>query len=60
MPVDYAGKGLVICINGEYVLEFLEACSKPTITVKIRDESSAMLLEEGDDHVAVIMPMKGR
>ncbi len=60
LPMEFSGAEMTICVNGEYVLDFLEACTGASITCSLKDESSAMLLEEGDDHVAVIMPMRGR
>lgn len=61
VPAAYDGPPLKICVNGRYVLDYLEAAVHDAFTMALKDESSAMLLTEGnDDHVAVIMLMRGR
>lgn len=60
IKAEYDGVPLKICVNGEYVLDFLESSTAASITMRLKDESSAMRLEEGNDHLAVVMLMRGR
>ncbi len=62
VPVKYEGAEFIIRINGQYVIDFLEVCSASDVTIKSKDATSAVLFTEGaaEDHVAVIMPMRGR
>jgi len=61
MPAEYDGPPLKVCVNGRYVLDYLEAATQERFTMALKDESGAMLLTEGnDDHVGVIMLMRGR
>lgn len=57
MRVSYEGPPLKVCINGNYVLDFLKAASSPTITMTLKDVVGAALLTDGDDHIAVIMQL---
>ncbi len=59
MPVEYNGPPLKVCVNGEYVRDFLDVASQSTITIALKDANSAMLLTDSDDHLAVIMLMRG-
>lgn len=54
----YDGTPLKVCINGTYVLDFLNAALGQTITLALKDIRSAMLLTDGSDHIAVIMVMR--
>lgn len=56
--VNYDGTPLKVCINGAFVLDFLNAASGQTIVMKLNDANSPALLTDGDDHVGVIMLMK--
>jgi DNA polymerase-3 subunit beta len=57
--VSYEGPAVKGCINGDYVLDFLEVASHENVTIALKDESSAALLTDGEDHLAVIMLMRG-
>lgn len=58
--VAYAGPPITVCINGSYVLDFLNAMTGDTLTMALKDANSAALLTDGDDHVGVIMLMRGK
>ena len=49
---------LKVCVNGDYVLDFLEAASGAQVTLKFKDAKSAMLMLDGDDHVGVVMLLR--
>jgi DNA polymerase-3 subunit beta len=57
VAIGYEGVPLKVCVNGGYVLDFLDAAGD--VTISLKDERSAMLLTDGDDHVGVIMLMRG-
>jgi DNA polymerase III subunit beta len=54
----YDGAPLKVCVNGEYVLDFLQAASGASVTLKFKDAKSAMLLMDGEDNVGVIMLLR--
>lgn len=58
VPVNYDGQPLKVCINGNYVLDFLNAASEETVTLALKDAKAAALLTAGVDHVGVIMLMR--
>lgn len=58
LEVAYDGAPLKVLINGEAVLDFLNAADKPTIEIKLKDEKTAALLSSGADHISVIMLMR--
>jgi DNA polymerase-3 subunit beta len=59
LPVGYDGPALRVCINGSFVLDFLNEASGQTVTMAIKDANSAVLLTDGDDSLGVIMPIRG-
>lgn len=59
VQIGYDDRPLKICINGGYVLDFLNAAQGGTVTMTLKDEKSSALLMDGADHVAVIMLMRG-
>jgi DNA polymerase III subunit beta len=59
LPVAYGDRPVKICINGAFILDFLTVATERTITMALKDEVSAVLLTDGNDHLAVIMPMRG-
>lgn len=64
VPVAYEGPSFRICASGAYVLDFLEAAGGQSVTIMLKEPSSAgqqknaMLLMDGPDHLGVIMLMK--
>ena len=58
IAVDYEGLPLKVCVNGSYVLDFLNAALGQTITMALKDAKSAMLLTDGSDHICVVMLMR--
>lgn len=59
VPSQYGGAALKVCINGGYVLDFLDASSAETITLAFKDANSAVLLTDGEAHVGVVMLIRG-
>lgn len=60
VPLSYEGPPLKICINGKYVLDFLEVSTGNSIVFTLKDENSAALLTDGTDHIGVVMLMRDR
>jgi len=58
VSANYSGEPLKICINGEYVLDFLQAASSAAVTMAVKDATGASLWTDGPDHVCVIMLMR--
>jgi DNA polymerase III subunit beta len=62
LSVDYAGSGLQICFNAQYVLDFLSAVSTDVVSLDLKDEVSQAVMKpvgaEGYDYTYVIMPMR--
>lgn len=57
--VGYEGPSLKVSMNGDYILDFLNAASSETIILKLKDESTAAYFSDGEDHLEVIMLMRG-
>ena len=64
LAVDYAGDGVEICFNAQYVLDFLGAVNSDNVQLDFKDEmSQAVMRPVGDDdtgcvYTYVIMPMR--
>ncbi len=58
VAVKYAGPNLDGTVSGRFILDFLETSTSSSIVLKIKDGKSAMLFEDGDEAVTVIMPMR--
>ena len=58
VPVDYDGPALKVCVNGSYVLDFLEAASGQSVSISLKDAKNPMLLLDGPANLGVIMLMK--
>lgn len=58
VAAEYDGPLLKICLNGEYLVDFLEAAAQPRVTIALKEGGSTILLTDSDDYVAVIMLMK--
>jgi DNA polymerase-3 subunit beta len=62
LPVEYAGSGMQICFNAQYVLDFLSAVSTDVVSLELKDEVSQAVLRpvgaDGYDYTYVIMPMR--
>jgi DNA polymerase-3 subunit beta len=62
IPVDYAGGGMQICFNAQYVLDFLGVVSTDGVAFDLKDEVSQAVLRptgaEGYEYTYVIMPMR--
>ncbi|HVJ72059.1 MAG TPA: DNA polymerase III subunit beta [Sphingomicrobium sp.] len=58
IAVEYAGSPLKVCINGNYVLDFLNAARGQTVEIKLKDQKTAAMLSDGPDNLAVVMVMR--
>jgi DNA polymerase-3 subunit beta len=57
LRVEYEGPPLKVCINGEHVVDFLEAATARTITMSLKSAKDPVKFAEGDNHIAVILLM---
>jgi DNA polymerase-3 subunit beta len=55
LRVLYEGEPLKVCMNGRYVLDFLEAAQGASIVMSLDDDRKPALFADGTDHVAVVM-----
>ena len=63
IPVEYAGDGMEIGFNAQYLLEFLAVAGGEQVGLLLKDSESQGLLRpeglaEGDDYRYVVMPMR--
>jgi DNA polymerase-3 subunit beta len=62
MPLEYAGEGVEIGFNGQYLLEFLGVVGTPEVALEVKDAESQGILrpvgEDGGDYRYVVMPMR--
>lgn len=56
--VSYSGEPMKICVNGRYLLDFLDVAVNQNVSIALKDTASAALLTDGVDHVGVIMLMR--
>jgi DNA polymerase III subunit beta len=55
---SYNGPELTICVNGSYVLDFLEAATGSMITMSLKDATTPMLLLDGESYLTVVTPIR--
>lgn len=62
LPVDYAGAGVQICFNADYVDNFLGVVETEGVQLEFKDETSQAVMKpvgaDGYDYTYVIMPMR--
>jgi DNA polymerase-3 subunit beta len=58
MVVAYDGPPLKVCVNGNYMLDFLNVAGERDVVIRFKDAKSAMRIEDTDAHVGVIMLMR--
>lgn len=58
LRVQYDGPQMRICLNGDYVLDFLQASIGDSVTLSLKDDRTAALFADGDSYVVVIMLMR--
>ena len=62
LPLEYAGEGVEIGFNAQYILEFLAAVGTDEVALELKDAESQGLLrpvgEDGGDYRYVVMPMR--
>jgi DNA polymerase-3 subunit beta len=60
--IAYAGEPLRLCMNGAYVLDFLNVVESEVVALELKDEVSQAVMKpvgaEGYDYTYVIMPMR--
>ena len=54
MPVTYEGAPVKICTNGKFVLDFLERAIGSEITIGLKDDVRAMLLQDSGNFLNVV------
>jgi len=59
LPVHYEGPPLKVCMNGKYVLDFLEIATGQTVVLLLKDAMTAALFQDGTNCLSVIMLMRG-
>lgn len=59
VAVDYAGPPIKACVNGTYLLDFLNAATGQTVTMALKEGGGSLLLTDGD-HLGVVALMKQR
>ncbi len=59
VDMPYDGPPVKVCMNGDYVLDFLNVATGASVVVNVKDAKTGVLFTDGMDHVGVIMPMKG-
>ena len=62
VPVEYAGLGVEVGFNAQYLLDFLAAAGADSVEIQLKDaESQGLLRPEGSgdiEHRYVVMPMR--
>jgi len=58
LAVSYEGAPLKVCINGEYVLDFLDGAIGQVITLALKDPNGSALLIDGVEYLVVISLMR--
>lgn len=59
LAINYDGPALKVCINWEYVLDFLNASTGASVTCDFKEVTTPLLLSDGDSFVNVVMLMRG-
>jgi DNA polymerase-3 subunit beta len=60
MTVTYEGAPFTVHVSWQSVLEMLDVAAAPMLTMQLKDEKTALLLLDGDHHLAVVLPMSGQ
>ncbi len=55
VPCAYDGLPLKVCVNGGYVLDFLEVARAENVMVSFRSDKDPMMITDGPDHLCVIL-----
>jgi DNA polymerase-3 subunit beta len=62
LPLEYAGEGVEIGFNAQYLLEFLGVVGTDEVALEVKDAESQGILrpmgEDGGDYRYVVMPMR--
>jgi DNA polymerase-3 subunit beta len=62
LPLEYAGEGVEIGFNAQYLLEFLGVVGTTEVALEVKDAESQGILrpvgEDGGDYRYVVMPMR--
>lgn len=58
VSATYSAEDLRVCVNGDFLLNFLEAAKGQSVSLAFKDAKGAMLLLDGEDHIGVISLMR--
>jgi DNA polymerase-3 subunit beta len=62
LPLEYAGEGVEIGFNAQYLIDFLGVVGTDEVALEVKDAESQGLLrpvgEDGGDYRYVVMPMR--
>jgi DNA polymerase-3 subunit beta len=55
---QYAGEIVEVRIQGQFVVDFLEAARNETVTMAVKDSVSQVLFSDGEQAIGVMMPIR--
>jgi DNA polymerase-3 subunit beta len=58
LPVHSTGAERTIALNGEYLLDFLNAAAGAMVTMAQKTQDGALLFRDGDEYSYVLMPIR--
>lgn len=58
LPIRYQGSSIKVCVNWQFLLDFLEAAEGHEVLLSLKDGNSPMLLNDGTSFMNVIMLMR--
>lgn len=58
VQVSYAGPDWKVCVNGEFLLDFLESAVNDEIKLQLKAPENPLLFVDGVGHLEVIMPLR--
>lgn len=59
VAIGYEGPELKVCVNGAYLLDFLNAASGASVTLALKDERGSLLMTDGD-HLGIVALMRAK
>lgn len=58
IALDYSGQPVKLCVNWQFVLDFLQVARGSTITMDFKDAATPLLLTDGDAFINVVMLLR--
>lgn len=58
LPAEYEGPQMKLCLDADYLTDFLEQSSSPQVTLKTKNATSHLRLEDAQNYLGVISPMR--